>query len=64
VVQRDRNLVVYRIAAESGIPDQDRQEIIEKTQVVMGTDCAVTFEEVDLIRPSASGKLRYTIREF
>jgi phenylacetate-CoA ligase len=63
VVQRAPDEVVYRIAGEDP-PAADREEIETKTRAVLGEGCGVVFERVGTIEPSASGKLRYTIREF
>jgi hypothetical protein len=38
-------------------------DIIGKTQLVMGKDCLVNFEFVDDIPNTPSGKYRYTISE-
>jgi phenylacetate-CoA ligase len=64
VVQRAPAEVVYRVACVAEIPAADREEIVTKTQTVLGDTCAVEFERVETIEPSASGKLRYTIRAF
>lgn len=64
VVQAAPDRIVYRLVAESEIPPDDRNEIVAKTRSVLGRDCTVEFERVDSIRPSPSGKLRYTVRAF
>jgi phenylacetate-CoA ligase len=64
VVQRAPTEVVYRLACQAQIPAADREEIAAKTKAVLGEQCAVEFEQVETIEPSASGKLRYTIRDF
>jgi phenylacetate-CoA ligase len=64
VVQRAPAEVVYRLACEAEIPVADREEIVAKTKSVLGEGCAIEFEQVETIAPSASGKLRYTIRDF
>jgi phenylacetate-CoA ligase len=64
VVQRAPAEVVYRVACEAEVPAADREEIVAKTKAVLGDDCAVEFEQVETIAPSASGKLRYTMRDF
>jgi phenylacetate-CoA ligase len=64
VVQRAPAEVVYRLSCEAEIPAADREEIVAKTRSVLGESCAVEFEQVETIAPSASGKLRYTIRDF
>ena len=64
VVQRSLTEVVYRVACEAQMPAADREEIVAKTRAVLGDACAVEFEQVETIEPSASGKLRYTIRGF
>jgi phenylacetate-CoA ligase len=64
VVQRSPAKVVYRVVCETAMPVADRAEIVAKTKSVLGEECAVEFEPVETIEPSASGKLRYTIRAF
>jgi phenylacetate-CoA ligase len=64
VLQRSPSEVVYRVACETEMPTTDREEIVAKTRSVLGEGCAVEFEQVETIAPSASGKLRYTIRDF
>jgi phenylacetate-CoA ligase len=64
VVQRAPAEVVFRVACEAEMPVADREEIVAKTRSVLGEGCAVEFEQVETIAPSASGKLRYTIRDF
>ena len=64
VVQRAPEEVLYRVACEGAMPDLDRAEIVAKTKTVLGDGCRVEFELVETIEPSASGKLRYTIRDF
>jgi phenylacetate-CoA ligase len=63
VVQRAPDEVVFRTSGGE-VPAADREEIEAKTKAVLGPGCAVVFERVGTIEPSASGKLRYTIREF
>ncbi|HEX5592383.1 MAG TPA: hypothetical protein VFX35_03435 [Solirubrobacterales bacterium] len=64
VVQRAPAEVVYRLACEAEIPAADREEIVAKSKAVLGESCVIEFEQVETIAPSASGKLRYTIRDF
>lgn len=64
VVQRAPDRVLYRLSLREPLPAADREEIVEKTRLALGPGCEVDFEEVDEIAPSASGKLRYTIRDF
>lgn len=64
VVQTAPGRVVYRLATHFDPPEEDRRELVEKTRLALGEECAVEFEQVEAIGPSASGKLRYTIREF
>jgi phenylacetate-CoA ligase len=64
VVQRAPADVLFRVATEAQVPAADREEIVAKTKAVLGESCAVSFEQVEAIEPSASGKLRYTSREF
>lgn len=64
VVQRAPEQVVFRVSCEEEVPAADREEIVAKTKSVLGEGCAVEFERTEAIEPSASGKLRYTIRDF
>lgn len=64
VVQRAPDDVLFRVATEAEVPAADREEIVAKTRSVLGEACAVSFERVGTIEPSASGKLRYTLRDF
>jgi phenylacetate-CoA ligase len=64
VVQRAPTEVIFRVALETELPTADREEIVAKTKSVLGESCTVSFEQVETIEPSASGKLRYTIRDF
>lgn len=64
VVQRAPDDVLFRLAAEAEVPASDREEIVAKTRAVLGEGCGVSFERVETIEPSASGKLRYTLRDF
>lgn len=64
VAQSAPDRIVYRLVASSEIPQGDRDEIAAKTRLVLGEDCEVRFERTEAIPPSASGKLRYTMREF
>ncbi len=64
VIQKERSLVVFRIApTEVSYQPQELDEIAEKTRVVMGPVCNIKFEFMDDIPSSASGKYRYTISE-
>lgn len=64
VVQRAPDEVLYRVVAEGEVPASEREEIVAKTRAVLGEGCEVCFERVGTIEPSASGKLRYTLRDF
>jgi phenylacetate-CoA ligase len=64
VVQRAEEDVLFRVSCSEAVPSAEEKEIIEKTRSVLGPSCTVSFERVETIEPSPSGKLRYTIREF
>ncbi|MCA9375547.1 MAG: phenylacetate--CoA ligase family protein [Candidatus Doudnabacteria bacterium] len=56
-----RAITVEIVLRDDASPVQaDVHEIEEKIQLVMGVDCQVTFEYVDTIAPSPSGKYLYT----
>jgi phenylacetate-CoA ligase len=64
VIQKDYKEILFKIVKTSSeLSIEDRQEIILKTRILMGNDCTVTFEFVDQIPPTSSGKYRYTISE-
>ncbi len=64
VIQKDYKAILFKIVKTSSEwPPEERQEIIQKTRHLMGNDCTVTFEFVDQIPPTNSGKYRYTISE-
>jgi len=64
VVQKDYERVVFKIQrTNKEYQEAELEEIREKTRVVMGEECEVTFEFVDDIPPSRSGKYSYTISE-
>jgi phenylacetate-CoA ligase len=64
VIQKDFSWVVFKIVKSGPGPQQaELDEIVAKTRLVMGSDCEVTFEFVDDIPASGSGKYRYTISE-
>jgi phenylacetate-CoA ligase len=64
VVQKDYERVVFKIQKTTADYEEwELEEIRQKTRVVMGGDCEVTFEFVDDIPPSRSGKYSYTISE-
>jgi phenylacetate-CoA ligase len=64
VIQKDYKAILFKIVKTSSewLPEE-RQEIIQKTRRLMGDDCTVSFEFVDQIPPTSSGKYRYTISE-
>ena len=64
VVQKSYNCVVFRIAKSgSEYESTELDEISARTKLVMGTDCEVTYEFVDEISASASGKYRTAVCE-
>jgi phenylacetate-CoA ligase len=64
VVQKSFSNIVFRIVrSESDYQQAELDEIVAKTKQVMGGDCEVTFEFVNEILPSGSGKYRYIISE-
>jgi len=64
VVQKDYERIVFKIQpTNKAYESWELEEIREKTRVVMGDECEVTFEFVDDIPPSRSGKFSYTISE-
>lgn len=64
VVQKDYSSVLFKIQKTAyDYQPWELEEIKAKTRVVMGQDCAVSFEFLDEIPPSSSGKYSYTVTE-
>jgi phenylacetate-CoA ligase len=64
VIQKSHSHVVFRIVRSGSYHQQgELNEITKKTKAVMGNDCEVSFEFVDDIVPSPSGKYRHIISE-
>ena len=64
VVQKSDSDIEFKIVKSNLEPEPgELDDIITKSQMVMGKDCNISFEFVDDILPSASGKYRYTISE-
>ncbi|NEQ06747.1 MAG: phenylacetate--CoA ligase family protein [Moorea sp. SIO4E2] len=66
VVQKDYSKLVIRIMKgnQDYQPEQkELDEIVNHCQIAIGEECQISFEFVDQIYPSASGKYRYTISE-
>ena len=64
VVQKSASHILFRIVrSDLHYRQTELDEISTQTRLVMGDDCKVTFEFVDEIPPSASGKYRYAFSE-
>ncbi len=63
VVQREPGAVVFRLVTLRDPSRAELDEIVAGARAAMGQGCKVTFEVVDEIPPSPSGKYRYTISE-
>lgn len=64
VIQKSYSEIAIKIIKfHSGYQQEDLDDIVAKCKILMGEDCAVTFEFVNDIPPSPSGKYRYTISE-
>ncbi len=64
VVQKDYSSVLFKIQKTAyDFQPAELDEIRVKTRLVMGEDCMVSFEFLDEIPPSSSGKYSYTITE-
>lgn len=64
VVQKDYNKIVCKVLlGEDGNREDDMKNIEQDIILVMGDDCKVEFDFVDVIEPSKSGKYLYTISE-
>lgn len=63
VVQKDYARILVRVVRRACVPDGAEEEIAHGVRAVMGAECRVEFEYCEGIRPSSSGKYRYTITE-
>lgn len=64
VIQKNSSEITIKIiSSTSDYQPEELADIVAKCKIVMGKDCAVTFEFVNDIPPSPSGKYRYTISE-
>lgn len=64
VIQKDYSTLVFRFISLDNLPHQeDLEEIRQKAQVLMGSDCRITFEFVDELAPTPSGKFLYMFSE-
>ncbi len=64
VIQKDYSALVFRFISNDNLPhEEDLDEIRQKSRVLMGPDCQVTFEFVDELPPTPSGKFLYMYSE-
>jgi phenylacetate-CoA ligase len=64
VIQKNYSEIAIKIIkSKSDYQPQELDDIVTKCKILMGEDCTVTFEFVNDIPPSTSGKYRYTISE-
>jgi len=63
IIQNSYLNVIYRIVKLSEPPQSELDELIAITRKGMGKDCDVSFEFVDAISPTASGKYRFLMSE-
>jgi phenylacetate-CoA ligase len=67
VVQESTRRIRARIVRRKDMPEAGGaeaaglEEIVQKVRLALGADCSVSFEFVDDIEPSASGKYRFTV---
>jgi len=68
VIQKSKTLINVKLVVNSDngteLIEKDFKDIRNKISIVMGQDCIVEFKIVDDIRPTKSGKYRYTIKDF
>lgn len=63
IIQKSLSNIVYRIVKFSDPPQSEIEDIIKVTKKVMGNDCSVSFEYVDKIPSSSSGKFKFLLSE-
>lgn len=61
IIQEDYNKIRIDVVSHNNISDGFFHEIDKKIRVVMGFDCEITWNFVDEIPKTKSGKYRYTI---
>ncbi len=61
IQETSSKIAIKIIKSNSDYQPQELEEIIDKCQLVMGTECQIEFEFVGDIPTTASGKYRYTI---
>jgi phenylacetate-CoA ligase len=64
VIQKSTSRIIFRLVCTTpDHPQEELDELVAKTRLVMGDECEITFEFVDDIPASGSGKFRYVISE-
>lgn len=63
IIQKSYQKVVYKVVKFREPSQTELEEIIAVTKKAMGNNCEVSFEFVDNIPPSVSGKYRFLISE-
>ncbi|MGE5223990.1 MAG: phenylacetate--CoA ligase family protein, partial [Omnitrophica WOR_2 bacterium] len=64
IIQKSPNAIIYRIIrSKNKETPNELDEIIQKTKYIMGSGCSVTFEFVEDLPPSPSGKHLYLLSE-
>jgi phenylacetate-CoA ligase len=61
VIQETTNHIRVKIVKEGDISKENLAEISEKIEIVMGKECKISFEFVDDIPKTSTGKYLYTI---
>ena len=63
IVQKALNEIVVKIVKKTELSQKRKDDIIDKIQAVMGTECDVEFEFVEEIPKTATGKYLYVVSE-
>ena len=63
IIQKDYDLIVYRIVKNSEPMKKDLMEIEDKVKKIMGNNCKTKWEFVKKIPPLKSGKYLYVLSE-
>jgi phenylacetate-CoA ligase len=60
VIQKDYNIIKILIVPEGDASENEKKDIEDKIKIVMGKDCTITWDFVDEIPRTQSGKYFYT----
>ena len=63
IIQKNLDHIVVKIVENTAVTNDHKDDIVDKIQAVMGKECKVTFEFVNDIPKTKTGKYQYVISE-